>query len=148
MVPIAHVMLAEDDEDDQLIFKQVCRQIDARLQLTIVSDGGELLSLLEHVLPDLLFLDLEMPCKNGLECLIAIRQNPSLQHLPIVVLSSTNKPANVQAAYDMGAHLFLGKSMPFAQCLSSVDAILKMDWSNANAIRNQHTAEGRYLTFS
>lgn len=60
------IMLAEDDEDDRLIFSDILHTLDPVLQLEHVSDGVQLLELLRHFVPDLLFLDLNMPYKNGL----------------------------------------------------------------------------------
>src|SRR5687767_4760179 len=104
------IILADDDADDHLIFRDALKQVDPSKMLTIVNDGGELLSLLTHFAPDFIFLDLDMPCKNGLECLNEIRKNPLFEQLPIVVYSSTTRQNNVDVAYEMGADLFFVKS--------------------------------------
>src|SRR6476620_9213929 len=102
---IQSIVLADDDEDDRFVFKDVIHEVDEKVKVEIVSDGLQLMSLLKHFAPDLLFLDLEMPYKNGLECLVEIRANPLLEQLPVIVFSSTTRPANIQTAYEMGAHL-------------------------------------------
>ena len=96
---IRNIVCAEDDEDDQLYFKEAFREIDKNICLVFVSNGIQLIQLLQNFLPDLIFLDLEMPYKNGLQCLIELRKTPSSSELPVVILSSTMKPANVKTAY-------------------------------------------------
>src|SRR2546423_11976763 len=94
-----HVVLADDDKDHGLLFKIVLKQVDPTKSLTIVKDGEELMDLLNTQVPDLLFLDLNMPCKNGIECLREIRNNPHLKDLPIVVYSSSSHMTDIQRSY-------------------------------------------------
>jgi DNA-binding NarL/FixJ family response regulator len=104
--------------------------------------------ILKNYVPDLLFLDLEMPFKNGLECLLEIRESASLQHLPVVVFSSTTRQSNIQTAYELGAHLFLVKSPTFSEYASSIRAVLELDWSSPNAVKEQYCINDRYAAFS
>jgi len=95
---ITSIILAEDDIDDQNIFQIALQEIDSAIQTQFVSNGKELLALLQNNIPDLLFLDLEMPYKNGLECLIEIKADTRLEKIPVIVFSSTTKPSNIQTA--------------------------------------------------
>lgn len=141
------IILADDDPDDHEFFRDILRDIDPSIKLNIVKDGAELLQLLPHFVPDLLFLDLEMPVKNGLECLREIRQAAHLKDLPVVVFSSTTRPANIETAYEMGADLFLIKSHSYNDLLSSVRALLALDWSNPAVIKEQYRINDRYTAF-
>jgi CheY-like chemotaxis protein len=145
---INSIVLADDDQDDLSIFQDVLSSLNKQITLDIVSNGNELMSLLDHYCPDLLFLDLEMPYKNGLECLVEIKKKPSLNNLPIVIFSSTTRPSNIQTAYDMGGHLFLVKSALYKEHYEAIKAILNMDWSNPNAIKENYCVNGRYVAFS
>lgn len=147
-VPIKHIILAEDDPDDRLIFEQAMTDIDYPIQVTYVFDGLELLSLLQSVLPDLLILDLDMPRKNGLECLAVIRRVPSLQCLPVIVASSGKQAVNIQTAYEMGAHLYVIKSPTLSEYVAALRAILKLDWRHPEAIKEQYWINGRYVAFN
>src|SRR5215208_4073030 len=106
---IRTVFIADDDSDDLLLFKDALESVDSSIKLEDVKNGVDLLNLLSHIKPDLLFLDLDMPGKNGLECLIEIRKNNQYQFLPIVVFSSTTRPSNIETAYELGADLFFIK---------------------------------------
>ena len=99
-------------------------------------------------MPDLIFLDLDMPCKNGLECLKEIRNNSVLHNLPVVVFSSTSRPANIATAYEMGGNLFFIKPSNYKDLVEAVRSILTMDWSNPNAIKEKYLVENSYTPFT
>lgn len=141
------IMLAEDDEDDSFIFSEILHTLNPSLQLNHVPDGVELMALLGHFAPDILFLDLEMPYKNGLECLVEIRSSERLKDLPVVAFSSTSRPANIQTAYEMGAHLFLLKSSLASEFSTALQAILQLDWKEPHSIKEQYCINGRYAAF-
>jgi CheY-like chemotaxis protein len=145
---INFIVLAEDDEDDQIVFTQVIKDLNPQIKVDHVTDGIKLMNLLSNFLPDLLFLDLDMPRKNGLECLLQIKNDPGMKELPVIVFSSTSRPANVQTAYEVGAHLFLIKSSLYQEYLASLKTILEMDWSDPEAIREKYCYGGHYATFS
>jgi CheY-like chemotaxis protein len=88
---ISNIIFCQVDEDDSFLFSQVLHDFHSKLRVEFVSNGVRLMELLNHTVPDLLFLDLEMAFKNGLECLLEIRGSASLQQLPVVVFSSTTR---------------------------------------------------------
>ena len=145
---IDNIVFCEDDEDDRIFFGEVMQEHYPSLKIQFLSNGIRLMELLKNFIPDLLFLDLEMPCKNGLECLVEIRDNPKLENLPVVIFSSTTRQANIQTAYDLGANLFLIKSPTYSEYASSLKAVLNLDWSKPNEIREQYCVNGRYTAFS
>jgi CheY-like chemotaxis protein len=145
---ISSVVFAEDDEDDQLYFREVFREIDPHIQIVFVRDGNQLLQLLRNFLPDLLFLDLEMPYKNGLECLVELRKDIAYNNLPVVIFSSTMRPANIQTAYEMGAHLFLHKSSTYSEYAHCLKQIVSLDWSDPEKIRNNYCTDTVYGSFN
>ena len=145
---INHIMFAEDDEDDRLFFEDVIRNYNPSIRIDFVSNGLQLMEILPNFLPDLLFLDLEMPYKNGLECLLDIRNNNRLNHLPVIVFSSTTRQANIQTAYEVGAHLFLIKSPTYSEYAGSIKAALDLDWTKPDYIKDQYCVNGRFTSFS
>ena len=89
---IIRLLLADDDEDDCLFFKEALAELSASAHLTTVHDGEQLMQLLAETtsaLPDVLFLDLNMPRKNGYECLRELKTDGRLKQLPVVVLSTS-----------------------------------------------------------
>ena len=89
-----NILLADDDTDDCLFFENALKEIPIKTQLTVVHDGEQLMKYLlqnsSKVLePYVIFLDLNMPRKNGFECLTEIKENEKLKHLPVVMFSTS-----------------------------------------------------------
>lgn len=142
------IVFCEDDEDDRFLFKDIVQEYNPQLKVEFLSGGNVLMQFLKHFIPDLLFLDLEMPFKNGLECLVEIRESESLRHLPVIIFSSTTRQANIQTAYEMGANLFIIKSPIFSEYVASLRSVLNLDWSKPDVIKEQYCVSGRYIAFS
>jgi DNA-binding NarL/FixJ family response regulator len=141
------IILADDDTDDHLIFSTALKQAFPTSILSVVNNGTELLQLLENFVPDLVFLDLDMPAKNGLECLKEIRVNPALHGLPVVVYSSTNRKHNINAAYEMGANLFFVKPSSHNDIVTAIKNILSLDWGHPEKITSRFVAKGGYEAY-
>jgi len=119
-----NILLADDDTDDCFFFKKALEELLLSTHLTIVHDGEQLLNYLsknsEH-LPDVLFLDLSMPRKNGFECLSEIKENKKLKDLPVVIFSTSfpqdrNYEENmIKMLLKIGARDYIRKSGDFAQ---------------------------------
>lgn len=145
---IHSIILADDDSDDHHFFQEALREAAPSISLTIVKDGQELTELLKHFLPDLIFLDLDMPLKNGLTCLQEIRQHERINKLGVIIFSSTTRPANIETAYEMGADLFYIKPSNYSDLLASLKTILALDWSNPQQVKSSYLTEGKYTAFA
>lgn len=130
-----HVLLADDDEDDQLLFQEALRELPSLVHLSMARDGEETLSLLNSMtsLPDLLFLDLNMPIVNGLECLQKIKSDPKLRTLPVVIFSTSSFPGNINRVYDLGAHLYIRKPNDFSTFKRVIQHVFSIDWRQSFA---------------
>ncbi len=97
------ILLAEDDEDDFLLFRDALSDFEQPLHLTWVKDGEELMRTLREKAiagPDMIFLDINMPRKNGFECLAEIRKDKYLGHLPVIIFSTSSDKALVNWMYN------------------------------------------------
>ena len=113
-----NILLADDDSDDCLFFKKALGELLFSTHLTIVHDGEQLMNYLSENsenLPDILFLDISMPRKNGFECLSEIKQNKKLKDLPVVMLSTSNSKDTISMVFKIGAHVYIHKPGDFAQ---------------------------------
>jgi response regulator RpfG family c-di-GMP phosphodiesterase len=111
--PLVEIFLADDDRDDRFFFHKELKALPFHVQFTMIEDGENLLSLLNEnpaKLPDVLFLDYNMPRKNGAECLSEIKSNPLLKALPVIMYSSHLHNDVVDLVYEMGAHFYLQKT--------------------------------------
>ena len=79
-----HILFSDDDTDDALLFTQAADLLTSPVLLSFAEDGEQLMRYLSReTLPDMIFLDLNMPVKNGLECLGEIRGDKKLDWLPV-----------------------------------------------------------------
>lgn len=126
-----NVVLAEDDKDYQEIFNNALTEVNIPTKLTVVSDGHELMQILQS--PDapaynIVVLDINMPKKDGIECLREIRLDKNLSNTFSVILTSSLDPLIKANAYDAGANLFLTKPEDFDEYVETVRKILTSDW--------------------
>ena len=124
-----NLVLADDDIDDRIFFKEALEELRIDSILTTVNDGVELMRLLntKHgLLPDLLFLDLNMPRKTGFECLSEIKLSKKLKHLPVIIFSTSFDRAAVNLLYESGAHYYVRKPAEFAKLKQLIHRALSL----------------------
>src|SRR4026209_2235742 len=97
------ILLVENDMEDQALFMEAISEIENASLIAIANNGKQALSRLNNHLrlPDIIFMDIDMPVMDGLECLIEIIKKPGLRHIPVVILSTDTLRADV--AYKLGA---------------------------------------------
>ena len=107
------IILADDDDDDRSFFKEALLQATPDVQLITVEDGEELMGYLEEKEnpppPHIIFLDINMPYKNGKQCLREIRNNRNFDEVPVIMISTSNYATEIEETYKSGANLFLQK---------------------------------------
>lgn len=110
------ILMAEDDMDDCLLFKDAFDESGIEVSLAFVSDGVELMQQLTDILadrnrqlPDLLLLDLNMPRMDGREALRAIREHAGLRHLPVIILTTSRAELDIMISYQLGANSYVTK---------------------------------------
>lgn len=111
-----HILLADDDLDDCLFFKEALEELELPAKLTTVHNGEQLMQWLQtcEQLPNILFLDLNMPRKNGFACLKEIKSSPSLKELPVTILSTAFEHEMANQLYTNGAQQCFKKPTDFA----------------------------------
>ncbi len=107
------LLLADDDADDRFFFDKVLKQLTIPTELKTVEDGEQLMFFLSenyNQLPDILFLDLNMPRKNGSECLAEIKNNKRLKDLPVIIYSTSLLDEMSDLLYKNGAYYYIRKT--------------------------------------
>lgn len=130
---VFNLLLADDDEDDRIFFQEALAEIPFSTTLRHVSDGEALMHLInkpETDLPDVLFLDLNMPRKNGLECLRELKVNEKVKHVPVVVISTSFDEKVVANLLEMGARHYIRKPAEFPRLKSVIHDALQSVASN------------------
>ena len=113
-----NILHAEDDKDDCIFFKEALDELGLPTRHTVVHDGEQLMRYLtdEKIeFPHVLFLDLNMPRKNGVECLAEIKFNQELKQLTIIIFSTSYDQEVVNHLYNCGAHYYIRKPSSFSQ---------------------------------
>jgi CheY-like chemotaxis protein len=126
---LTYVLLAEDDDDDYLIFSLAIDELTSvRVELKRAENGDILMRLLDEKHPDLLFLDLLMPCKDGRQCIREIRSNRKFDSLPIIVYSSMSDLQSIEFCYREGSNLFAKKPGTLSDLKEILEKIFAIDW--------------------
>ena len=131
---LVHVLLAEDDEDDRFLFEQILTTSSISVFLTTVEDGEKLLNLLETISapppPDVIFIDINMPLKNGIECLAQIRGNKKFDKVPVFMFSTSVYKHDVDLAYQLGANLYIPKQLFFDGQKQIIEQLFSVHWKD------------------
>lgn len=126
------VLLADDDEDDRLIFKEALEQTGLNVRLTLVHNGVQLMEYLEQQkgkeLPHILFLDLNMPLKGGIECLKEIRDDDVLQDLSVAIYSTSASEEDIENTFIEGANVYIKKPNDFNRLVTVLDHVITVNW--------------------
>jgi CheY-like chemotaxis protein len=135
------VLLVEDNQDDIFLMKMACQRTGIPHLLKVVTDGvmavdyisgkGEYADRTAHPVPDVVFLDIKMPMRNGHEVLQWIRSQPGLKTLPVVMLTSSVQGSDVERAYELGITSYLQKVPCLAEFGQGVRNIMKY-WLEMN----------------
>jgi CheY-like chemotaxis protein len=104
-------LLVDDDDDDKEIFCLALKNTNATIECTTASDGLEALSILSNksFIPDYIFLDLNMPRMNGKECLKEIRKHNHLNHVPVIIFTTSAAGKDIEETKRLGANSFITK---------------------------------------
>ena len=127
------IFLAEDDEDDREFFEDALKHLNIETELTISRDGQELMSSLDDKVPPVpyaIFLDLNMPRKNGFECLEEIKQNDKLKEIPIIIFSTSDDEGAIHKTYTLGANFYIRKPRSFELLKKAIQTVLTVDLTN------------------
>src|SRR5690606_16970335 len=106
-------------------------ELSIRTVLRMFHDGQQLMDHLHgegEQLPDLIFLDLNMPIKNGMQCLKEIRANRAFNHISIAIYSTSSSEKDIEDTFVNGANIYLNKPNNFAKLRESITKVLQINW--------------------
>lgn len=135
-----HVLLADDDEDDRMIFKDALEEIRIRTRLTLVKDGIQLMEYLQQDdcdYPGIVFLDLNMPRKGGIECLREIRNDKKLKNLSVAIYSTSASESDIEDTFIKGANVYIKKPNDFTSLVKVLEEVITINWQYHNSDLNR-----------
>lgn len=126
-----HIILADDDEDDRLLFTDAFEELKINTKVNTYNDGVELMDYLnspDAVLPNVLFLDLNMPKKNGIECLIEIKENDRFNDIAIAIYSTSSSEEHIEETFVQGANIYIKKPSDFSTLKKVLSEVVTINW--------------------
>ena len=131
------IFLVEDDKEDQEFFTECIDDIENATIYGVANNGREALDKLENStkLPDMIFMDINMPYINGLECLTAIKKNTRLKDIPVVMLSTDTGQAQLSCI--LGAKAFIKKPADCKLLHAKVEQMINLDFIVDSKIAHQ-----------
>jgi len=141
---IKNVLLIDDDIDDYIIFEEAVKTVDMSIAVSHISSMAQVRK--ENCnIPDMVFLDINMPDKNGFEWLAFIREKEA--SLPVIMYSTASNSSYVEKAYTEGAHLYFPKPDSLKRLRNSLLTLFSLDWANPQKITSEFCKNGRYKVF-
>lgn len=126
-----HLILADDDEDDRLFFTDAFSELKMNTKVNTFNDGVELMNYLnkkDALMPNVLFLDLNMPKKTGIECLIEIKANTKMSGIAIVIYSTSASEEDIEKTFVLGANIYIKKPGDFKKLKKVLSEVVSINW--------------------
>ena len=129
------ILVVDDDADDRDLFAEALREIDQSIYCGFAKDGFEALDILSrpgNILPDFIFLDLNMPRLSGNQFLALVKKSERLQKIPVIIFSTSIFKLEADEAKQLGAAFFLKKPSTFTDLVDSLKNIIANKWKALN----------------
>jgi len=136
------IFLADDDEDDRNFFTEAITELKMESRVTTFKDGKDLMDYLENPdsrLPHILFLDLNMPCKTGFDCLKEIRTNSRFKDISIAIYSTSSSEKDIEETFVGGANIYIKKPNDFSKLKKVIKDVVNINWQFHSSGLNKET---------
>ena len=123
--------IVDDDTDDQELFMEAVKEVDESIKCLTASNCEEALDMLKNrkiSLPDVIFLDLNMPRLNGKQCLAEIKKEANLRDIPVIIYSTSSEKRDMEETSRLGAAYFLTKPNKFEELCKAMIYVVETDW--------------------
>ena len=125
------ITLADDDEDDRMFFTEAFDELKINSIVNTVNDGVDLMNFLrapETILPNIIFLDLNMPLKSGIECLKEIKAEPKFNDIVIAIYSTSSSEDDIENTFVLGANIYIKKPNNFGKLKEVLSEVVTLNW--------------------
>lgn len=120
-----NIIYVDDDEDDRFLFEEAIKLTGKRVNLTLLADGLQLVKTLQEKNDyHLVFLDLNLPIKNGIDILKEIRNADINPNVKIIILSTSENPKDIKTTYALNALLYVKKPFTFIEMVKALKYVL------------------------
>src|SRR5438132_4866881 len=125
------VMIVDDEPASVKLFQEALKEIDNRSQCQIASDGKDAfdkLKILKDDLPELVFLDLNMPRMNGREFLAKFKKERAYRDIPVIIWTTSSAQKDIDETTALGASYYLIKPNRFEELCNQIKLVMEIDW--------------------
>ena len=126
-----HIILADDDEDDRLFFTEAFDELKINTKVQTYKDGVYLMDYLNSescIIPQVLFLDLNMPRKNGMDCLKEIKESSKFKDMAIAIYSTSASEEDIENTFVYGANIYIKKPNSFKLLKKTLNQVVTINW--------------------
>jgi CheY-like chemotaxis protein len=134
------ITLADDDQDDRMFFTEAFDELKINTIVNTCQDGTALMEYLNDpttILPNIIFLDLNMPRKNGLECLMEIKKNKRFNHIAIAIYSTSASEEDIENTFIHGANIYIKKPSDFSTLKKVLSEVVTINWQYQTSSLNK-----------
>lgn len=139
-IDILNVALVDDDKDDRFLFQEVIEEIKINTNLLLFNNGQEFMDYLTQVdivNLHIVFLDLNMPVKNGIQCLEEIRSNNRFNDISVAIYSTSSSEADIEETFVKGANVYINKPNDFKNLKKTIEQVLRVNWQYNTSVLNR-----------
>ncbi len=143
-VPIT-ILLVDDDEDDRLLFEEAVNSLEVNTEVTLLEDGFQMMEYLDKLadsdknLPEIIFLDLNMPGKSGIEYLDEIRKHPIYKDISIAIYSTSSSEKDIEETFVRKANIYINKPNTFKDLKEVLNKVICTNWQYINSGFNKES---------
>jgi len=141
-----HLLLIDDDQDACVLFECALRKIGYDFEFNTRPHAEDLFAEWPFLKPDLLFLDLTLPGKSGLDCLAELRADRRFDPVKVIVYSASVRMSDIAQSYANGADLFIVKPFSQSHLVNALEHVLQMNW-NENR-RDRYFINNQFVPFT
>ena len=139
-IDVLNVALVDDDKDDRFLFQEVIEEIKINTNLLLFTNGHEFMDYLiqeDTVNLHIVFLDLNMPVKNGIQCLDEIRSNNRFNDISVAIYSTSSSEADIEETFVKGANVYINKPNDFKSLKKTIEQVLRVNWQYNTSVLNR-----------
>ncbi len=144
---VINILLVDDNESENLIFGEALRELPSKTTLNFLTEPNELMNYFENPnkkKPDIIFLDISMPKKTGIECLQEIKAIKKLKQIPVVMFSTSLNQVDVENSFAFGAHLYVEKPKGYNNLIKLLNHLVSVDWKYLKVVMKKENFVLKY----
>lgn len=131
-----HILLIDDNPADLLLAEEAFEALGGRVRVTTCESGRAALDTMRHpdaVLPDVVLLDVNMPVMTGFEVLRAMKADPQLRFIPVVMLTTSGSRDDINEAYTLHASSYVVKAVNFGEFITQLESFVEF-WTQSRLV--------------